>query len=132
MVSDRIVLCGGLPSPVSAAGQKTITLQIAGPSKNVNLRVSDISKKTVANLPDLLVDLVEIAAYVYCADQATARGGEGVLDVGAKWRRNFQFFILAGMKSLNAQCLLLLLARGEVCFKIDTADGRRAVRWRRR
>jgi len=40
--------------------------------------------------------------------------------------------ILAGMKTLNAQSLLLLLAQGEVCFKIDTADGCRTVRWRRR
>jgi hypothetical protein len=40
--------------------------------------------------------------------------------------------ILAAMKTLNAQCLLLLLAQGEVCFKIDTADGCPTVRWRRR
>jgi 7-cyano-7-deazaguanine synthase in queuosine biosynthesis len=59
----------------------------------VNLRLQDISERTAANLPDVLIDLVEIAAYVYAADQATPRGGEGVIDVGARWRRDFHFCI---------------------------------------
>ena len=93
MVSDRIVLCGGFPLPTLAKGQKVVKLCIGGGANNVNLRISDIGQKTAANLPDVLIDLIEIAAYVYSADQAATRGGEGVLDVGAKWRRNFQFFI---------------------------------------
>lgn len=93
MVSDRIVLCGGFPSPALAKGQKVVTLGIGSGANNVNLRVSDIGQRTAANMPDVMIDLIEIAAYVYSADQATTRGGEGVLDVGAKWRRNFQFFI---------------------------------------
>src|ERR1039457_8944 len=100
MVSDRIVLCGGFPSPVLAKGQKVVTLGIGGGANNVNLRVSDIGQRTAANMPDVMIDLIEIAAYVYSADQATTRGGEGVLDVGAKWRRNFQFLIPVRQRSV--------------------------------
>lgn len=46
-----------------------------------------------ADVPSPFVDLLEIATYVYCADQVTKRGGEGVLDYGSKWRRNLRFYI---------------------------------------
>ena len=36
----------------------------------------DISKRMLANVPDLVMDLLELAAYVYSADWATCRGGE--------------------------------------------------------
>ena len=55
------------------------------------------SKTSVAgwskSLPDLLIDLIEIAAYVYCADQATSRGGEALAAMGSDWRRRFRFVI---------------------------------------
>src|SRR5258706_3658018 len=93
MSSDVIVLCGGWSPPALSKGQKPVSLDLGGKSPNVTLKIGDISKKTAANIQDPITDLIEIAAYVYCADQATTRGGEGVLDVGAKWRRDFQFFI---------------------------------------
>lgn len=93
MAIDHIVLCGGLPPPTPVKGQKTTALFLYGPRKNVNLKLDDISKKTAANLPHILIDLLEIAAYVYSADQATKRGGNGVSDVGGRWRRNLHFFI---------------------------------------
>jgi hypothetical protein len=47
----------------------------------------------VHGIPDPFADLLEIAAYVYCADQAIPRGGQGVLNFGMKWRRKLQFAI---------------------------------------
>ena len=44
-------------------------------------------------VPDLLIDLVEIATYVYCADKATGRGGDAQVGMGADWRRSFRFVI---------------------------------------
>jgi hypothetical protein len=44
-------------------------------------------------LKPVLFDLLEIATYVYCADQATTRGGGTAKNYGAKWRRRFQFHI---------------------------------------
>jgi hypothetical protein len=92
-LNDRIVVCGGAPASVTSQQQKVTDLFISGPRKNVNLRIDDISKSIAANLPDTLVDLIEIAAYVYSADQAVTRGGDGVQNVGKLWRRDFRFFI---------------------------------------
>jgi len=47
----------------------------------------------VRRVPDFLVDLLEIAAYVYCADRATSRGGDVQLGMGRDWRRKFRFVI---------------------------------------
>ena len=47
----------------------------------------------VRNVPDLLIDLIEIATYVYCADQAISRGGRVQVGMGADWRRSFRFVI---------------------------------------
>jgi hypothetical protein len=44
-------------------------------------------------VPDLLVDLAEIASYVYCADQVTSRGGDVQVGMGSAWRRSFHFVI---------------------------------------
>ena len=38
--------------------------------------LEDIGRRLIKNVPDLLIDLIEIATYVYCADQAIRRGGE--------------------------------------------------------
>ena len=44
-------------------------------------------------MPDLLIDLIEIATYVYCADQAISRGRDQLSGMGASWRREFRFVI---------------------------------------
>ena len=43
-------------------------MDIHGAAKNVNLRIDYISRTMLGNVPDLLIDLLEVAAYVYCAD----------------------------------------------------------------
>ncbi len=43
------------------------------------------------NVPDILTDLLDVAVYVFAADQGTRRGG--ARDTGEKWRRNFRFHI---------------------------------------
>ncbi|BCH23558.1 hypothetical protein MesoLjLb_33430 [Mesorhizobium sp. L-8-3] len=47
----------------------------------------------VSNIADLLLDLLEVAAYVYCADQQASRGSEKLTDVGSGWRRLMRFTI---------------------------------------
>ncbi len=41
------------------------------------------------NPSDVATDLLEIAAFVYTADQAVRRGGKSEFEYGAKWRRHF-------------------------------------------
>jgi hypothetical protein len=44
-----------------------------------------------ASPPDEVIDLLELAAYVYTADQAVTRGGTREFDYGSRWRRHFRF-----------------------------------------
>jgi len=92
MSNERVILCGGV-SPSNISERHAIHLRPWGRHANVNLKISDISKTMVANIPPILEDLLEVATYVYCADQATTRGGNGVINYGAKWRRHFRFHI---------------------------------------
>jgi 7-cyano-7-deazaguanine synthase in queuosine biosynthesis len=47
----------------------------------------------VAEIPDRLADLLELACYVYCADQFTRRDTARMRKMGAAWRRQFRFRI---------------------------------------
>ncbi|MGH9709674.1 MAG: hypothetical protein ACRD37_03910 [Candidatus Acidiferrales bacterium] len=76
---ERHVLCGGTKR---TAGASALRLALSVWAQNITLTLEDISKKMVRNVPDLLVDLIEIATYVYCADQATSRTGLARLEWG--------------------------------------------------
>jgi hypothetical protein len=57
--------CGGQTTGAEGA----IVLDVQGEAKNVNLRVDYITRSMLGNVPELLADLLEIAAYVFCAGQ---------------------------------------------------------------
>jgi 7-cyano-7-deazaguanine synthase in queuosine biosynthesis len=84
--------CGGVAALPSIGGEHR-TLDVQGPARNINLRIDDISKALVSDIPDVLLDLLEVAAYVYCADQQTRRGSEYLTDYGSDWRREMVFRI---------------------------------------
>ena len=88
---DHLIRCGEAQLP--SRSKTYLGLNMGGNSPNVNFEISQIARPLVANVPDVLVDLIEIAAYVYCADQATTRGGDGVVAVGKHWRRKFSFHV---------------------------------------
>ena len=89
---ERLVICGGAAACPPRSG-KPLRLDLTGPNHNVKLRVRDISKRMVAHVPDLLTDLLEVAAYGYSADWATTRGGPVSRGMGKDWRRRFRFVI---------------------------------------
>ena len=89
-MAETLVLCGGLKRPGT---ESVLRLSLEGGSRNITLKLEDISKRLVRNVPNLLIDLVEIATYVYCADQATGRGGDCQIGMGSAWRREFRFVI---------------------------------------
>jgi hypothetical protein len=86
-------VCGEVPLPPRVKRTDALRLQLNGEDRNIDLEIVDISRKLVTDVPDIVTDLIEIAAYVYCADQQITRGGEVVVDYGAKWRRPFIFHI---------------------------------------
>jgi 7-cyano-7-deazaguanine synthase in queuosine biosynthesis len=93
MPNERAVLCGGVADEHLPLGGKPLRLRLWGRHRNVELGINDISKALAADVPPAFVDLVEIATYVYCADQAVTRGGSDVENLGADWRRRLHFRI---------------------------------------
>jgi hypothetical protein len=91
--TERIILCGGTPAPSGANQDDLLVLDLNGADPNVNLKITNITQRLSSDLPGVLADLIEIATYVYSADQAITRGGEGVIAFGQNWRRKFAFCI---------------------------------------
>jgi hypothetical protein len=79
------IVCGQGKAGENRAKGDPLALDLHGPEANVYLKLEDISEAMAAKVPDRLVDLLEIATYVYAADQAIGRGP--TTDSGEKWRR---------------------------------------------
>lgn len=88
---EHLVLCGGAEKP--HGDRTTRKLDLHGAARNVRLQISDVSRPLLANLPGVLVDLLEVATYVYAADSAISRGSETDGNMGEWWRRDLQFVI---------------------------------------
>jgi hypothetical protein len=77
---EHLVRCGGLNR--SARGARALVLDLHGPDQNVVLKIEDIDQRLGSSISDELVDLLEIAAYVYAADSAVSRGGKSDARLG--------------------------------------------------
>jgi hypothetical protein len=96
MANEHLILCGGaeLTSRKQAwQSAKTVELRINEDPGRINCKISDITERLMSNLTDVELDLLEIAAYIYGADQATTRGGTVRIDYGEAWYREFLFEI---------------------------------------
>ena len=69
--NEHLVQCGGVEQSRRASGH-SLRLNLHGADANVRLQISDISRRLLANIPDVLADLLEVASYVYAA---TPRSG---------------------------------------------------------
>jgi hypothetical protein len=89
-----LVRCGsGVTDSESQAwdGASVINLNLGRDRREVHLRLEHLSQAMCANAEPVATDLVELAAYVYAADQAANRGDVDELDYGSRWRRHFRF-----------------------------------------
>ena len=94
MANERAILCGDVAKGTLPFGEsKPLRLHLWGPHENITLSVNDIQSQLLQGIPARFHDLLEIATYVYCADQAITRGGDGVDDFGENWRRRLFFRI---------------------------------------
>ena len=94
MPNEHIILCGGLqPAGISDRSAGPLALNLWGDGCNVMLRIEDIHARLMQAVPLVFLDLLEIATYVFCADQAFSRGGVDVDTFGGYWRRKFQFHV---------------------------------------
>lgn len=94
MANERSILCGDVSyANLPFGGDDPICLHLWGKNENILLRISDIREHLLRDVPSQFHDLIEIATYVYCADQAVTRGGDGVQNFGVDWRRKLFFRI---------------------------------------
>jgi hypothetical protein len=96
-----------------------IAMNVHGKGKNVNLRVDYITRTMVGNVPDLLIDLLEVAAYVYCADQRLKRGSLQLTNFGESWRRSLRFSIPVRLPEVWQQDLIQSLLADTLGFLSD-------------
>lgn len=92
MCPDHIVLCGPVTDrSLPADDPQPLRLIQSGPNRNVYPTFADFSAAMYREPPPRFRDLLDVATYVYCADQATPRGDSTFAHFGADWRRNFWF-----------------------------------------
>jgi 7-cyano-7-deazaguanine synthase in queuosine biosynthesis len=94
MPNERLILCGPAQLtttlPVWRRAPRT-ALQIGTGSRDVHVEFEQLTRRTCAGLPPVAADLIDLAAFVYSADQAVPRGGGASFDYGESWRRHFRF-----------------------------------------
>jgi len=94
MANERSILCGEVSyGNLPFGDENPLCLHLWGAKENISLHISDIREHLLRDVPSPFQDLIEIATYVYCADQAVTRGGDGVQNFGADWRRRLFFRI---------------------------------------
>src|SRR4051794_26491010 len=92
MATERVILCG----PVSETGlpiqdRRPVQLRMWGPRANVLLRIEDVRRAMFGDVPCHFLDLIDLAVYVYSADQAVPRGDLTDKNFGAGRRRRLFF-----------------------------------------
>ena len=90
-----LVLCNGASPPdESPSGLSAMVLDYRdsdGVLANVKLGLPNFVQ-SVYHLSDRMLDLLELAAYVYCADRMSSRGSKAAVEYQA-WARSFHFVI---------------------------------------
>lgn len=97
MTAPRLVLCSGVTEPEDSPlreGRKVLSLDAIGDEANVNIKLENLTRVFLKRLNPRMVDLLEIASYVYATDCATNRG-EGWTNKASEesWDRDFHFVI---------------------------------------
>lgn len=85
----HVFLCGGA-KPLTESKVQGTELNI---HKNIRFEIAQFIKKIACNLTPRILDLLDIAAYVYVADQVTSRGGDVFRQNGVDWRRDFSLYV---------------------------------------
>ena len=92
-ILPRNVLCNGAELPSGTLAEpKPLRLDYRrGSNQNIRVELPDFIR-SVYHLPNRLLDLLEIAAYVYCADRSISRGAKEAVEY-QNWSRRFHFHI---------------------------------------
>jgi hypothetical protein len=90
---EALVLCGDVPRR-GRGHARVVHLDVAPgahPQHRVGLELDAITRPFADNLPNVLADMLEVAAYVWAADRLINRGSATLAEMGADWRRKLSF-----------------------------------------
>jgi 7-cyano-7-deazaguanine synthase in queuosine biosynthesis len=96
MATEHTLVCGGVPRrsvPRAWRESEALGLRLGRGRRDVRLHLAHLQQGLCATLPAVAADLVELAAYVYAADQAVTRGGRQEFEYGEKFRRHFRYVL---------------------------------------
>jgi len=93
MIEPRLFLCSGAEQPSDTEGRHLVSLDVAGPDPNVNLKIQDVARLFYKHLSPRNLDLLELASYVYTADAGTRRSQQWEADAVEPWQRDLKFII---------------------------------------
>jgi hypothetical protein len=119
MQAEHLILCGEAFRLTESRDAKIHRLNVSGPACNIDLRISDIRRLLLTNVPDALTDLLEIATYIYCADASVRRGGSNMAQFGKDWRRQFRFVIPVRLPELWSSAAIATALSETLSFLSD-------------
>lgn len=90
---EMLFACNEAAAAYPGSAKGVAKLRTSGPGKNVRVELNDIGRQFNQDIAPALIDLVELAALVYAADQMHHRGRDEVETMGASWRRRMRFEI---------------------------------------
>jgi len=97
MIEPRLFVCSGEKISTNntlSSGRRVVELDSVGDNANVHILFENVARVFNQHLSPRLVDLLEIAAYIYSADCATSRGTDWTDGEATEpWGRNFAFLI---------------------------------------
>ncbi|HEY3318945.1 MAG TPA: hypothetical protein VGP72_00510 [Planctomycetota bacterium] len=115
MKKPRLILCSGADLPPGEEPPKdhvVVRLATTGSDANVTLQLEDLAKKFLSHVSPRLIDLLELAAYVYAADCKVKRDGVWSDPADPEpWGRKFKFVLpVRDVAFWNQQGIRKLLA----------------------
>jgi 7-cyano-7-deazaguanine synthase in queuosine biosynthesis len=92
---EALIVCGGLPAEASASDVIELDVSRDAPAyRRIDFDTAKLCAPLVDDLPAVLADALELAAYIYCADRLVTRGGaKAGRGVGDAWARHLVFRI---------------------------------------
>ena len=106
------VVCNGAQFTLAGKDETELRLDYrSGHNRNVKIELP-LFVDQLAHVPPRLLDLLELAAYVYCADRWTDRGAKDAVEYHA-WSRAFQFHVKVRD--------FVFWSQPSVCNKLNTA-----------
>ena len=99
MGNERYIICGDATATIPAECEAdTLRLHLYGADDDhkITLQINDIRTQMYKEVPARFHDLLDIATYVFTADQAIVRGSKDVETFGSSWRRRLHFVVPVG------------------------------------